>query len=129
MSGSRRPSPPKQRTSHPEADPFDRWVDRQLHRLYDDVASEGMPPRLRELIENADRHDRGESRGGDGGEAEPRDSDGVSVDDAVVGGAGIDEAGIDEAGIDDGGRADGDAGDGDAGEGDAGGGSSGGGRR
>ena len=35
-----------------EADPdFDRWLNRQLHGLYDSVLAEAVPPALLKLIE------------------------------------------------------------------------------
>jgi hypothetical protein len=57
-------------------DPFERWVDRQLRALYGPVADEPLPPRLRALLDRAERAaDRtseaeGDRRGGDGHDAD-----------------------------------------------------------
>ena len=48
----RRPSPSRSRR---EERPFDTWVDRQLHAMYDDIAREPLPADLVSLIE---RHGR-----------------------------------------------------------------------
>jgi hypothetical protein len=48
-------------------DPFDRWVDRQLHALYGPVVDEPMPPRLRTLLARAGRAVAGAADDGDDG--------------------------------------------------------------
>jgi hypothetical protein len=41
--------------------PFDRWLQKQLHAMYDEIASEPLPPDLLELIESdALRKNKGE---------------------------------------------------------------------
>jgi hypothetical protein len=51
-------------------DPFDRWVDRQLDKLYGPVVDEPMPPRLRALLEGAGRGaDEGADSGGEAGDS------------------------------------------------------------
>jgi hypothetical protein len=45
----------------PQSDPFDLWLQRGLHQLFDDVASEPVPEDLRRLIE--DDRDRTNSSG------------------------------------------------------------------
>ena len=54
------------------ADPFDRWVDRQLRTLYGPVVDEPMPPRLRAILEEAGRavDDTAGSSGAPGGQGE-----------------------------------------------------------
>jgi hypothetical protein len=59
------------------ADPFNRWVDRQLHSLYGPVAEEPIPPRLRALLDKAaeavDGSQQGAADGATGGDDdEPR---------------------------------------------------------
>jgi hypothetical protein len=54
------PPPERNRGSPPsrslrEERPFDTWVDRQLHAMYDDIAREPLPADLVSLIE---RHGR-----------------------------------------------------------------------
>jgi hypothetical protein len=50
-----KPSPPPRGTSRPAGepvpDPFDVWLQRGLHQLYDSVAAEPIPPELLQLIE------------------------------------------------------------------------------
>jgi hypothetical protein len=46
---------PKAKKSHELANgekPFDIWLDRKLHQMYDDVASEPIPEELLKLIED-----------------------------------------------------------------------------
>lgn len=43
-------APPAQRAAE-GARAFDLWLHRSLHRLYDEVAQEPVPPELRRLIE------------------------------------------------------------------------------
>ncbi len=52
MSGEGRPPtryPPPSRSAD---DGFDRWVDRQLQELFDEVAAEPVPDRLRRLVDH-----------------------------------------------------------------------------
>lgn len=42
---------PKRAAAEPGPDPFDVWLQRGLHQLYDSVAAEPIPPELLRLIE------------------------------------------------------------------------------
>jgi len=44
-------SAPSSGTADPPASAFDVWLERGLHKLFDDVASEPIPPELLQLIE------------------------------------------------------------------------------
>ena len=50
-----------QKAKGPEARPFDMWLHKQLHAMYDEIASEPLPNDLLNLIDNdaaeADRKD------------------------------------------------------------------------
>jgi hypothetical protein len=45
------PQPPREHRAAEAARAFELWLQRSLHRLYDDVAREPVPPELRRLIE------------------------------------------------------------------------------
>lgn len=57
MADDRRRVPPGGRSSRQspqsprEERPFDLWLNRQLHAMYDDIAHEPLPPDVVELIE------------------------------------------------------------------------------
>lgn len=60
MSGGKdgAPEKPRPKSTSPESDnPFDIWLKRGLHQLFDDVANEPIPEELLRLIEE-DRDDR-----------------------------------------------------------------------
>ncbi|GBQ13620.1 NepR family anti-sigma factor [Swaminathania salitolerans] len=60
MSGGKdgAPEKPRPKSASPESDsPFDIWLKRGLHQLFDDVANEPIPEELLRLIEE-DRDDR-----------------------------------------------------------------------
>lgn len=46
-----RPASPESRAERP----FDVWLNRQLHAMYDEIAKEPLPPELVELIERDGR--------------------------------------------------------------------------
>jgi len=43
-------------------DGFDRWLERQLHRLYDDVLAEELPKELAELLNRFESRSDGSGR-------------------------------------------------------------------
>jgi hypothetical protein len=52
------------RTAEPATKPFDTWLKRGLHQLYDDVANEPIPDALLDLIEqDRKKGDPGETGG------------------------------------------------------------------
>lgn len=40
------------RTKVPDKDPFDSWLQKQLHTMYDEIVSEPLPDSLVKLIDN-----------------------------------------------------------------------------
>ena len=40
------------RTKMPEKDPFETWLQKQLHTMYDEIVSEPLPDSLVRLIDN-----------------------------------------------------------------------------
>jgi hypothetical protein len=45
------PQPPQAQRTADAVRAFDLWLQRSLHRLYDQVAEEPVPPELRRLVE------------------------------------------------------------------------------
>ena len=53
-----RPSPDRQRRGRRAVDPgFDRWLNKQLHQIYDPVLSEAVPEDMMRLLEGLDEVD------------------------------------------------------------------------
>jgi len=55
----------RQRAKAPAERPFDMWLQKQLHAMYDEIASEPLPNDLLNLID----HDAAEADGDDEGES------------------------------------------------------------
>lgn len=58
MANGDKPSPGGDHAARPEAEeqPFDRWLRKQLHAMFDEVVNEPLPAELMQLIdEDADR--------------------------------------------------------------------------
>ena len=53
----------RQRAKAPAERPFDMWLQKQLHAMYDEIASEPLPNDLLNLID----HDAANADGGKGG--------------------------------------------------------------
>lgn len=53
----------RQRAKAPADRPFDMWLQKQLHAMYDEIASEPLPDDLLNLID----HDAANADGGKGG--------------------------------------------------------------
>ncbi len=51
----KRPRPPRAQQQPGEERPFDIWLDRQLHAMYDDIAQEPLPRDVVDLIERDSR--------------------------------------------------------------------------
>ncbi len=52
-SPSHRPAPPSREKIKATTDrPFDKWLQKQLHAMYDEIASEPLPDDLLNLIEH-----------------------------------------------------------------------------
>ncbi len=51
MTQRKSPQPNKSKQSRPSDSAFDVWLNRGLHKLFDDVASEPIPEELLKLIE------------------------------------------------------------------------------
>jgi hypothetical protein len=51
MTQRKTPPPSKPKQSRPSDSAFDVWLNRGLHKLFDDVASEPIPEELLKLIE------------------------------------------------------------------------------
>lgn len=57
----------KARVAKPSAErPFDMWLQKQLHAMYDEIASEPLPNDLLNLIDH-DAAEANEDKGGPGG--------------------------------------------------------------
>ena len=46
------PSRPKMRAGEPSERPFDLWLQKQLHAMYDEIANEPLPEDLLDLIDH-----------------------------------------------------------------------------
>jgi hypothetical protein len=57
----------RQRAKAPAERPFDMWLQKQLHAMYDEIASEPLPNDLLNLID----HDAANADGGKGGSGKP----------------------------------------------------------
>jgi hypothetical protein len=57
-------SPARSRTKGPTERPFDKWLQKQLHAMYDEIASEPLPNDLMKLIEHDARKGKAPSSNG-----------------------------------------------------------------
>jgi hypothetical protein len=68
MTDRKEPSPKKPgQKSHPSESAFDKWLNRGLHELFDDVMKEAVPPEMMKLLkpENPDGNET-KDKSGDG---------------------------------------------------------------
>ena len=71
--GRGRRSRPGQRSAKAPAErPFDMWLQKQLHAMYDEIAGEPLPDDLLDLIDQRRRRDRTRQKGEPGQEDSPR---------------------------------------------------------
>jgi hypothetical protein len=67
----RSPPPRPQKAKAPEARPFDMWLHKQLHAMYDEIASEPLPNDLLNLIDTDAASEKGRQDGKPGGTKKP----------------------------------------------------------
>jgi hypothetical protein len=56
----------RQRAKAPAERPFDMWLQKQLHAMYDEIASEPLPNDLLNLIDHDAENADGDGQGGSG---------------------------------------------------------------
>ena len=56
----------RQRAKAPAERPFDMWLQKQLHAMYDEIASEPLPNDLLNLIDHDAANADGDGKGGSG---------------------------------------------------------------